>query len=318
MLKLLGFVAAMLAAGSAGAATLRSTTTLHGPNVYVRDLFDGAGASGGLLLGPGPEPGGRIIVRGPQLNAIARQFGVNWRSGPGADQAVLQWPGRPLRQDEIMDAVRLALTAAGASADSNIELAGYAPPTVPVDARPTVTVSQLDYDPGTGRFTAALDLAGDGMNAIGTRISGVINEMTEVPVAATRLLADTVLRPADVKAGRVRLSLIQSDVARVLGDVVGMQVVHPVAAGQPLRFADLRRPPLVLKGATVQIELVTSALSISGQALAMDSGAQGERIRVQNLSSHAVLFAQVVGPGQVRVTPEMITSAQAANGSVVR
>ena len=36
----------------------------------------------------------------------------------------------------------------------------------------------------------------------------------------------------------------------------------------------------------------------------MDAGADGERIRAQNLTSAAFLFAQVVGPGQVRVTPD--------------
>jgi flagella basal body P-ring formation protein FlgA len=60
----------------------------------------------------------------------------------------------------------------------------------------------------------------------------------------------------------------------------------------------------VQRGATVQIELLSSGLSVSGQAVALDAGAEGERIRVQNINSHAFLFAQVVGPGQVRITPD--------------
>jgi hypothetical protein len=43
---------------------------------------------------------------------------------------------------------------------------------------------------------------------------------------------------------------------------------------------------------------------LTGQAVALDAGADGEKIRVQNTTSHAFLFAQVVGPGRVRVTPD--------------
>ena len=49
------------------------------------------------VLGPGPAPGGRIVVEAAQLAAIARQFGVDWRPASPADRAVLDRPGRMLR-----------------------------------------------------------------------------------------------------------------------------------------------------------------------------------------------------------------------------
>jgi flagella basal body P-ring formation protein FlgA len=61
---------------------------------------------------------------------------------------------------------------------------------------------------------------------------------------------------------------------------------------------------LVQRGATVRIELSVGGLSVTGQAVAMEAGAEGERIRVQNQTSHALLFAEVIGPGQVRVMPD--------------
>ena len=69
-----------------------------------------------------PSQAGRIVVEAAQLNAIARQFNVAWRSVSRADRAVLEWPGRPLRKEEAIDAVRPALTAAGASDDIDIDL----------------------------------------------------------------------------------------------------------------------------------------------------------------------------------------------------
>lgn len=302
----------------AQAAALRNMTTLHGPNVVLKDLFNDAGPNADRVLGPGPAPGGRIIVEAAQLNAIARQYDVDWRSVSPADRAVLEWPGRPLRKEEAVEAVKIAIAAVGASDDIAIDMPGFTPPLVPTETAPIATVSQLDYDANTARFTAVLTVTEDGIDPIDTRVSGRADVVAEVPVTVTRLLPDSVIRPDDIRIARVRVALIQNEIARSIDDVVGMQLRRPVAAGQPLRLADLTRPPLVQRGAMVRIELSSAGLSISGQALAVDSGADGEQIRVQNLASRAFLFAQVVGPGQVRVTPDAPAASPTAPARFVR
>jgi flagella basal body P-ring formation protein FlgA len=302
-MRILLFVLSLLACSQAQASSLRTMTTLHGPSVLLRDLFDDAGANADRILGPGPEPGGRIIVESAQLSAIARQYGVAWRSVSRGDRAVLEWPGRPMSRDEAIEAVRVAITAHGAADDMDIDMSGFNPPIVPTEVTPSATVSQLEYDSNTGRFTAALTITGEGMNPIDTRVSGRVDEVVEAPVAVTRLLAETVLRAEDVRFAHVRTAGLLSEVARSVDQIVGMQLRHPVTSGQPLRLADLTRPPLVQRGATVQIELSTEGLSVTGQAVAIDAGAEGDKVRVQNLTSRAYLFAQVIGPGRVRVTP---------------
>jgi flagella basal body P-ring formation protein FlgA len=311
-MRILVLVLALLVCGQTQAASLRTMTTLHGPNVYLRDLFDDAGVNADRVLGPGPDPGGRIIVEAAQLNAIARQYSVAWRSVSRADRAVLEWPGRPMRKEEAIEAVRLAITAGGAPDDMDIDMPGFNPPIIPAEVTPASTVSQLEYDSNTGHFTAALTVTGEGMNPIDTRVSGRVDEVVEAPVALTRLLPETVLRLDDVRIARVRATVLQSEVAKSVDQIVGMQLRRPVAAGQPLRLADLIRPPLVQRGATVLIELSAAGLTVTGRAVALDAGAEGEKVRVQNLTSHAFLFAQVVGPGKVRVTPDSPAALQTA------
>ena len=82
------------------------------------------------------------------------------------------------------------------------------------------------------------------MNPIDTRISGRVDEVVEAPVALTRLLPETVLRADDVRIARVRAAALQNEVARSVDQIIGMQLRRPVAAGQPLRLADLTRPAL--------------------------------------------------------------------------
>jgi flagella basal body P-ring formation protein FlgA len=126
------------------------------------------------------------------------------------------------------------------------------------------------------------------------------------------------LRAEDFRVTRVRAALLQNEVARSLDQVVGMQLRHPVAAGQPLRLSELTHPPLVQRGATVRIELSVRGLAISGQAVALDDGAEGEKVRVQNPASRALLMAEVVGPNQVRATPDAPATLPAAQARYER
>src|ERR1700723_3530352 len=71
-------------ANRAEAATLRTMTTLHGPRVKLSDLFDDAGTNANRVLGPGPAPGGRIVVDSAQLAATARPFEGDWDPAPSA------------------------------------------------------------------------------------------------------------------------------------------------------------------------------------------------------------------------------------------
>lgn len=302
-MRVIPLLAALCATLPATAATLRPVTTLHGPSVFLRDLFDDAGPMADRLLGPGPAPGGRIVVGAPQLGAIARQFGVEWQPASTGDRSVLEWPGRTLPREDALTAVRTAVIAAGASSDCQVELPGFVSPIVPSDAAPNTVVSQLDYDPDTGRFTATLSIAGAGMEPIATRISGHVDDTVALPVPTTRLTAGAVLGPEDVHMIRVRTAVVHGEVVRSLDQAIGMQVRRQMPPGQPLALADLSRPSSVQRGATVTMQLEADGLAIVGQGLALESGATGERIRVRNTGSSAVIEAMVIGPGRVRVMP---------------
>jgi flagella basal body P-ring formation protein FlgA len=284
-------------------AVLRRMTTLQGPRVYLRDLFDDAGANANRVLGPGPGPGGRIVVEARQLRAIARQYDVDWQPASGSDRAMLEWPGRPMKREDVMAAIRTALVAQGAAPDCDVVVPGFNPPIVPLTGVATPIVTQLDYDHGLGRFVAMLSIDGDGMEPISVRLSGEVSDVIELPVPVIRLPAGTVAGPEDVRMARVHVASVHAEVARDLAAVVGMQLKQQAAPGVPIPLAELMQPTQISRGDPVRILLEVSGLSLSGQAIALESGAVGERIRVRNVSSQAVLEAEVIRPGIVRVMP---------------
>ena len=208
--------------------------------------------------------------------------------------------------------VREALVAAGAPQECDVELPGFVAPLVPYDADPSSVVTQLQFDAPSGRFSGLLSVTAADMPTVTMRIAGRAVETIAIPVATHRLLPGDVLEYGDLRMDRVRAALVRTDVARSPAQAMGLAVRHQVAAGQPVPIADLTRPAAVQKNETVAMLLDTPGLSVSAQGQALTDGAVGEHIRVLNPVSRAVVEAEIVGQGQVRVAPASIPVAAAA------
>ncbi len=282
---------------------LRVMTTLRGPVVRLSDLFADAGPEGARVLGPGPAPGGRIVVAARQLAYIARRYDVDWHPDSPGDRAVLSWPGRPYTRAEAMPPLLAALAGAGAGRHGDVVLDRFDPPLVPLAPALTPVISALAYDPGSGRFSAVLTLSAAAIPPISVPLAGRVEATAMVPVAASRLRVGTILAAEDLRLVRRRLSTVPGGAVRRAGQAVGLQLRQAVPAGAVLLHSGLQPPVLVRKGAAVLIHVESPGLSLTAAGQALDAGAAGERIRVLNPVSHAVLEALVTGLGQVRVLP---------------
>lgn len=292
--------AATLLATPARAAGLRESTALQGPDVRLSDLFTAVGHD--RVIGPAPEPGGRIVVEAPQLAAIARQFGVDWRPASTADRLVLDRPGRPYPRQAVMAVLHDALVAAGIPPISEMEMPTYTPPMVPLGDGAQSEIDQMEYDPISGRFTTLLTITADGMTPSHARLSGHVQEMVDVAVTTRRITAGELIGSGDVRINRISAALVHNPVARLPEQAVGMALRRPVGAGEPLALADLGRPALVQRGSPVEMQLDQPGLSVTARGVAMEPGAAGEHIRVLNPLSRAMMDAEVTGPDTVRVT----------------
>jgi flagella basal body P-ring formation protein FlgA len=151
-----------------------------------------------------------------------------------------------------------------------------------------------------------LSIAGEAMEPIHMRVTGRVDDTVELPVATTRLLAGSVLRAEDVHMARVHMAVLRGEVVHRPGDAIGMQLKRQIAAGQPLVLAELMRPSMVQKGANVMMVLDSPGIALTAQGQATEAGAIGERIRVLNPVSRAVVEAEVIGLDRVRVAPNAL------------
>ncbi len=303
-MKLLS-VLLVCAAVPAAAATLRPFSTLSGPVVTLADLFDGmgSGGAGDRALGPSPAPGARITVEARQLEAIARQYGIDWRPGSAGDRAVLDRPGRTLSRDDVVGPLRTALAAAGAPRDGELELPGFTAPLVGLSAVAQAEVAQLEFDNSSGRFTALVSVVADGAPAAQLRLSGRMLEMTDLPMPRRRMVPGDVIGNGDLEWVRLRVAQAKGDVVRAMREAVGQALRHAVQPGQPIQLADLGRPMVVQKGTPMLLALDTPGIQVTAQGVAMEPAGIGERVHVVNPASRVVVEAEVTGPGRARVLP---------------
>lgn len=282
------------------AATLKPYATLTAGVVRLSDLFDGADDR---ALGPAPAPGGRIVVEAAQLGAIARMFGVEWRANGPGDRSILERPGRSLSKEDVMAPLRATLEAAGAARDSEIELPSVTTPPLPLGALPALDFSGTSLDVPTGRFTTLLTVTAEGLPPVQLRLSGRVQEMVELPVAARPMMPGDVIRAADLHWSRMRIGLARGDLVRFPAQAEGQALRHALQSNQPIALADLGRPVIVAKGAPLVLELSGPGLQLTGQGVAAEPGGLGDRIHVINPYSRAVIEAEITGPGKARVTP---------------
>jgi flagella basal body P-ring formation protein FlgA len=72
-------------------------------------------------------------------------------------------------------------------------------------------------------------------------------------------------------------------------------------AGTPVRVSEIRRPLLVEKNSLVTIYLKTPLMSLSAKGKALESGGQGDTVRIRNNQSKHVIDAVVTGASTVTV-----------------
>ncbi|HEY3380292.1 MAG TPA: flagellar basal body P-ring formation chaperone FlgA [Vicinamibacterales bacterium] len=84
-------------------------------------------------------------------------------------------------------------------------------------------------------------------------------------------------------------------------DIVGARVVRDLVTGEVVTRSTVEVRPTVRSGDVVAVRTSVGPVMVQTQAVAEQSGLEGDMIRVVNRESRRALKARVVGPGQVEV-----------------
>lgn len=128
--------------------------------------------------------------------------------------------------------------------------------------------------------------------------SGWSNVIAGTLVATRVIPAGAVINPDDIAASDRHVSGGVSAPEAAIGQEARV-MIH---AGSIILSAHIQPPALVERNELVEMRYIRGPLFIRAEGRALDRGAMGERVRVMNLSSRAIVAAIVAEIGVVSVS----------------
>lgn len=171
---------------------------------------------------------------------------------------------------------------------------------VPAGARDLELVVPASWG-GWGPVSAALVVRVNGVVEKNLPVRLQVDARTRMVTATRQLLAGTVLQHHDLTIELQDLAKADGVPVMALQDAVGKKTRVTVRAGAPLKSTQLVSVPVVVSGQLVTIIAENESMRITVTGRAKSSGAVGDLIRVQNLSSNREIPARVLDAATVQV-----------------
>lgn len=285
--------------------------------VTLGDLIENAGANTTEALFHAPEFGSQGTIQTWRIVEAARALGVHDIDVRNLQTVRIERAGRSASSGEIADAIAQEFMNRSAIANRNrvvVQLDAAIGPLqfdAPLDA--PLIIENLIQEPTTGRFEASLSVRGVSGRGRQVRISGVLTELVDALRLRRTIGRGEVITASDVTVERIARNRASADLAATLGEAVGLAARRSIAEGLFVRSADLEKPRVISRNDSVTIVLETPHMVLSVRGRAIDGGAVGDVIDVQNINSKRVVQATILGPG--KVTARLSTQRQTASAT---
>ncbi|MBD8890417.1 flagellar basal body P-ring formation chaperone FlgA [Roseibium litorale] len=284
---------------------LRSEIATLSEVVTVGDFYDNAGPSASVPLFRAPDLGTSGTVPAADVAARARDAGLLQAGTDGLTSVVVQRRAEPYDAERLKNMAKKALAARDASlTPADLDISFYRTP-VTIQANPAadepISVDRVLWSRTDGRFTLFLSVAtGNGIQQLS--LTGQATELMEVAVLSQPLRRGSVLKPQDLTLVRQPRARVPANALTSPEEVAGLAARNNLRAGAPLLKTDFERPILIARGEKVTITYELPGLKLTTRGQALEDGAEGDVIDIQNLQSKRTIPGVVLSRGQVRVT----------------
>ena len=308
---ILALALALAAASPAWGVTLRPAASVADSLIRVGDLYADAGAAANAPIGPAPAVGMHVTYGADWLAAIASENKLAWTPSSPFDQITVTRATRTIGSDQIIDRIIGEVAERQPTANAEIELDNPALHlVVAADAPPTIAVDGLTIEQRTGRISAIVSSPAGDAGAERQRVTGRLLYRVDVPEPNHALAAGTVIAAGDLDVVKIRRDRLDAGAATDPQQLVGKSPRRPLAAGQPILISDVAPPLLVHRGDLVTIVFRTENLQLTAQGSALEDGAEGALVRIENTKSNRVIDAAVTGQDMVMVQSPTASVAQ--------
>jgi flagella basal body P-ring formation protein FlgA len=154
---------------------------------------------------------------------------------------------------------------------------------------------------GYGNATLSLIIRVDDQVKRNLSVPVEVEALAQMVITARSLERGEVLAAGDLALDRRDLGHLQGGFLTSIDEAVGLRMKNGLRANAPLRKDYLERVPVIKAGQLVNIVVENEVMKITATGRARQSGAVGDLISVQNLSSQKELAGRVVDASTVRV-----------------
>lgn len=174
----------------------------------------------------------------------------------------------------------------------------------------TVEIKGMQYDTGTGRWSASLLFRAEGEVVSALPASGHYDEMLEVPVLKRQVKNGEVIDASDIEVRDFPQERARNDTITDMSSLIGKSPLRTIAAFRPIHNNEIASPAIVKKNAMVQMRYTMPGMQITASGQAMGDGAKGDVIEVKNTASKKVIQAVVEDSSTVTIMPQGILTSQ--------
>lgn len=292
---------------------LKSNILTPSEMVVLGDFFENAGPAAEVVVISAPKPGESLYVKTSLIEDAAEAGGMEWRSPRGISRVLVTRAGTPVPLNTIIKAVREEFHRRDPDDSFKIDIkSDKATLYVPLGADPSVVVEGLDHEIRNSKFTARLYLPGAIPGDQRVKLPGQARIIRELPVLAHRVPVGEVITEDDLQWIEMAADRMGQGIIQGAYDIIGQSPRRTIKPGKPVRFRDVQKPLLVTKGSLIKVIVQTPYMQLSTTGKAMDSGAHGDAIRIQNTTSRQIVQAVVEARNRAYVptAPEFLRAIQ--------
>jgi flagellar basal body P-ring formation protein FlgA len=291
---------------------LRSEVNVHADTISLKDLVENLPQTlQDRPLFRSPALGENGTIQAFRIAESLRKMGIENVDMNGRSQVYIIRPAKHITSSDIETAIKQALERRyGINASFGAIVFDNIAPTLMIETtKPdAVLVENLSYEARSKRVSAQIRMNMD--NAAPLRITGIYVETVEVPVLNRSVNRNDAIQPSDYTLERRARDTLPADAALEIKPD-GLIARRSLVGGSILRSGDVSKPEAVAKGDVVTILYQTPGLMLTMRGRAVDAGAKGDVISVQNPQSKKIIQGTIIGPGQVSVSQGLMQ--QAAN-----
>lgn len=132
-------------------------------------------------------------------------------------------------------------------------------------------------------------------------INAKYSEAVSIPVLIVPLSKGDVITPENVSSIKFPKNRDTTHIIKDIEEVNGLVARKKVMAGRPMLISDFSKPTILPKGKIIKMAYIKNALSIETSAISLESGGEGDIIKVRGQDSNKVIQARVINEEMVVV-----------------